>query len=59
MMLDIDALRQDLIEENLGAFFVGGYGGAIIENSDIENASPSEIIEIAESRGIDTRRFEI
>ena len=57
-MLDIDQLREELKEECLGGFFVGGFGGAMVEASDIDMASEEELIKIAKHNGIDLRRYE-
>ena len=35
MKIDVDALRNDLKNEAYGAFFGGGYGGALFEAIDI------------------------
>ena len=59
MTIDIEALREDLKQECYGAFFCGGFGGALIESFDLERASPEELIEIAEKKGIDLRDYQI
>lgn len=35
MKIDIEKLREDLKNDSLGAFFGGGFGGALIEASDL------------------------
>ena len=57
--IDIDKLRQYMLENSYGAFFVGDFGGALAEAVDIESASDEELIEMAERQGIDLRRFEV
>ncbi len=57
--IDGDALREDLINDSYGAAFGGGFGGALIEALDIENASDTEIVEIALSKNIDLRDYQI
>ena len=47
MTIVIEKLREDLKEECLGAFYGGGFGGALMESFDIENASPEELVEMA------------
>lgn len=47
MVLDVDSLRNDLISYFEGAFYGGGYGAAIIDITNVENASVNELIEIA------------
>ncbi len=59
MTIDIEALREDLKQECYGAFFGGGFGGALIESFDLERASPEELIEVAEKKGIDLRDYQI
>ena len=47
MKLNTEKLREDLLEESDGAFFIGGFGGAMVEASEIKKASPDKLIEIA------------
>jgi hypothetical protein len=58
MFFDIDGLREDLEDDCYGAFFGGGYGGAMIEAMEIEDASDEELIRIAREKGIDLGRYE-
>ena len=58
MFFDIDGLREDLEDDCYGAFFGGGYGGAMIEAMEIEDASDEELIRIALEKGIDLGRYE-
>lgn len=58
MTIDIEDLRKDLEQECYGAFFAGGFGGALMESFDIERASPEELIKIAEEKGIDLEKYE-
>lgn len=57
--IDVDALRHDMKEEAMGAFFVGGFGGAALEASDIDNMSDEEVIEKAKRDGINLRKYQI
>ena len=57
--IDIDSLRKYMLDNSYAAFFFGDFGGALAETVDIENASDEELIEMAESQGIDLRRFEL
>ena len=59
MRIDVDELRKELFEESYGAFFGGGFGGALIESFDIEGASPEELVELAERKGIDLYRYAV
>ena len=59
MMIDIDKLREDLMKEIYGAYFGGGFGGALMESFNIEGASPQKLIEIAEKKGIDLRKYAV
>lgn len=59
MTIDVEKLREDLKQECYGAFFGGGFGGALIESFDIGRASPEDLIEIAENKGIDLRDYQI
>ncbi|MBR3343482.1 MAG: hypothetical protein IKG34_04715 [Solobacterium sp.] len=57
MKIDIEKLREDLKNDSLGAFFGGGFGGALIEASDLWHASDEELIEIARRKGTDLRSY--
>lgn len=59
MIIDVEALRQDLLTEDYGAFFGGGFGGALMESFDIKNASGEELIRIAQRKGIDLKKYEV
>ena len=51
--MTIEDLRKKLIDDlDLEpAFFVGGFGGAMLEMEEIKRASDDELIEIARRRG--------
>jgi hypothetical protein len=55
--IDIDRLREDLRDDYLGAFYGGGFGGALMESFDIDRATPEELVQLAQDRGIDLRRY--
>ena len=55
--IDIERLKEDMSEESLGAFFGGGFGGALIEAIDIQHASDDELIEMARGQGIDLNEY--
>ena len=55
--IDVDRMRQGLVD-HFGTAMAGGAWPAIADVSEVENASPEELIEIAEQEGIDLRRFE-
>ena len=59
MRIDVDELRKDLLEESYGAFFGGGFGGALIVSFDIEGASSEELVELAERKGIDLYHYAV
>ena len=59
MTIDIEALREGLKQDCYGTCFGGGFGGALFESFDFERASPEELIEIAEKKGIDLRDYQI
>ena len=56
--IDIDALREYMLDNSYAAFFVGDFGGALAESVDIENASDEELVEMAKRQGIALKRFE-
>ncbi len=55
--IDIDELRKVLKQDCYGAFFGGGFGGALIESFDLDRASPEELVEIALRKGVDLGCF--
>ena len=55
--IDVDRLRNDLRNEDLGAYFGGGFGGALMEALDIDNATPQELVRVAQDRGVDLRMY--
>ena len=55
--IDIERLREDLRSEDFGAYFGGGFGGALMEAFDIESATPEELVQIAQDNGVDLRRY--
>ena len=59
MIIDVDALREDLKTDSMGAFFGGGFGGALVEAMDIDRASPEELVEIALRNGVDLSKYEV
>ena len=59
MIIDVDALRNDLANDCYGAFFGGGFGGALIEAADISQASDEEVVRIAQEKGIDLGKYKV
>ncbi len=59
MKIDIEKLREDMKQDCYGAYFGGGFGGALVESFDVEKASPEELVEIAKNkRGINLSDYE-
>ena len=57
--IDVDALREDMINDCLGAFFIGGFGGGLINASEIEEASDEELVKIAKREGINLLKYKV
>lgn len=57
--IDFEALREDLSSENLGAYFGGDFGAALVEEMDIRYASNRELISIAREKGYDLANYRI
>lgn len=57
--IDIDRLRSDMHDEGMGAFFGGGFGGALIESFDVDNASPEELVQMAQRQGINLYNYQV
>ena len=55
--IDIERLRQDLKNESLGAFYGGGFRGALIESFQIDKATPKELIKIADKMNININNY--
>ena len=51
MEIDYDRLRSDLINYYHGAYFVGGFGAAMMDAMDVERASDEELVELALRNG--------
>ena len=58
MTIDVEKLREALKQECCGAFFGGGFGGALMESFDVERASPEELVKIALEKGIDLSKYQ-
>ena len=59
MTIDLDALREALERGCCGACYGGGFGGAMVQMTEVQNASPEALIALAEQLGVDLGRFEI
>jgi hypothetical protein len=57
MYIDYDRLRNDLENESLGAFYGTGFGGALIQSFDVQNASDDELIEMAERANFNLNKY--
>lgn len=57
--IDVDKLRNDMREECLGAYFGGGFGGALIEAGDIERADSEQLVQMAIDQGINLRKYQV
>ncbi len=57
MVIDVEKLREDLKRECYGAYFGGGFGGALVSSFDIEKASPDKLVEMAQQQGINLRKY--
>lgn len=59
LKIDIEKLREDMKQDCYGAYFGGGFGGALVESFDVEKASPEELVEMAKNkRGINLSDYE-
>ena len=56
--IDVEALREAVKNECCAAAFGGGFGGALMESFDADNAGPQELADMAQRWGIDVFRFE-
>ena len=56
MYYNIEELRRDLMDY-YGTAMNSGFGMAVIDLSEIENASPEKLINIAKKLGVDLRNY--
>ena len=55
--INIEKLRTDLKDYFESAYFIGGFGAALIDISKIENATEEEIIKIAKENKFDLNDY--
>lgn len=56
--IDVDALRAYLLDY-CGSAMMSGFAAAVIDVAQVEAAQGRELCEMAESLGVDLRRFEV
>lgn len=56
MYYNIEELRKDLMDY-YGTAMNSGFGMAVIDLSEVENASPEKLISIAKKLGVDLRNY--
>lgn len=52
MEIDYDRLRNDLINYYQGAYFVGGFGAALMDAMDVEKMNDEELVQLALQKGL-------
>ena len=57
-MIDYEALREAIKQELYGAAIGGGFGGALMEAEEVDDASPEELLRMARNNGIDPEDYE-
>ncbi len=55
--IDVERLRSDMRNECMGAYFGGGFGGALIESFDVDSASPEKLVQMARQHGINLKNY--
>ena len=55
--IDFNRLRSDLINYYEGAYFVGGFGAALMDAEDVKRASNEELIKIAIKNGFKLEKY--
>lgn len=50
--IDVERLKEKMIQDSKAAFYAGGHGGAFFEAMDIKKASHEEVLEIAKRKGM-------
>ena len=59
MVIDVDRLRQDMLDNCYGLCFAADIVAALAEMPEIEQASDEDLIEMALRKGIDLSRYEV
>lgn len=57
VQINVDSLRENLKDEYEAAFYVGGYGAALIELAELENMSDEDVVEKAVRQGINLNDY--
>lgn len=57
--IDIDRLRADMCAERVDDYLCGGFGDSLMEASDIECASPEELVRMAMQQGINLYNYQV
>jgi hypothetical protein len=59
ILINVDDLRDAIRNEYFGAYFEGGFGGALVESFDVNGKTPDELVEMAKCLGIDLSRYQM
>ena len=59
MNIDVEKIREDLLQDTLGAFFIGGYGGAIILLKNIKTSAQDYYRNLVYNHSPHMKRFVI
>lgn len=57
--IDVERLRKDMHDECMGAYFGGGFGAALIESFDVDRATSGQLVEMAQSQGVNLRNYQV
>ena len=57
--LDLERLKRDMLNDCYGAFFGGGFGGAMYSSFEIERAEGQQLVNMAERMGYDLTPYVI
>jgi hypothetical protein len=57
--IDVNRLKNDMKNECLGAYFGGGFGGALVESFDVDKATQEELVEVAQRKCINLRKYQM
>lgn len=58
MTINFDKLSKDLENDSYGAYFGGGYGGALMDAFDVKHASNDDLLKMAKRKGFDVGKYE-
>lgn len=57
--IDVDRLRKDMRDDDLGAYFGAGFGGGLVGAGSVDKVTPEKLVEMAQNQGIDLKKYQV